>query len=70
MSDVESMSPADPMRNAVKTAVDEFQLPYTYRGSTAITMYVDKVIEQLRQMYNNKEVATRELYDPYNPSND
>ena len=70
MSDVESMSPSDPMRNAVKTAVDEFEGSTPIEGATAITMYVDKVIEQLRQMYNNKEVATRELYDPYNPSND
>lgn len=70
MGDVESMSPADPMRNAVKTAVDEFEGSTPIEGATAITMYVDKVIEQLRQMYNNKEVATRELYDPYNPSND
>jgi len=69
MSDVESMSPADPMRNAVKTAVDEFEGSTPIEGATAITMYVDKVVEQLREMYNNKEVANRELYDPYNPRN-
>lgn len=76
MSDVESMSPADPMRNAVKTAVDNFNEGVPNGGSipmdqaTGITNYADLVIEELRQMYNNKEVATRELYDPYNPSND
>lgn len=69
MSDVESMSPADPMRNAVKTAVDEFEGSTPIEGATAITMYVDKVIESLREMYSNKEVANRELYDPYNPRN-
>jgi hypothetical protein len=69
MSDVESMSPSDPMRNAVKTAVDNFEGSIPMEGATALTEYADLVVEELRKMYNNKEVATRELYDPNNPSN-
>tara|TARA_Y100000114_G_scaffold156006_1_gene181692 strand:- start:1079 stop:2122 length:1044 start_codon:yes stop_codon:yes gene_type:complete len=65
MNGVDGLQPADPHRNAVKTANDEFGDREPVGDVNAYTEYADKVMEQLRLMYNNKTEAV----DPYNPAN-
>ena len=65
MEGVDDLGPADPHRNALKTAEDEFGDRENVGTVNALSEYAKKVKEQLRLMYTNKTEAV----DPYNPAN-
>ena len=69
MEGVNDLGPAAPHRNALKTAEDEFEGRENVVDVNALSEYADKVVQQLRLMYSNKEQGIRELYDPNNPAN-
>lgn len=62
LSDVESLPPDSPYRNALVTANNEFEGQESQPGYNAITVYVKKVVDKIKEMVENKSGHSDEMY--------